>query len=221
MTLTIKLVRHGESEANLGRVDPLEVGEHGVPLTPEGLAQAQVAGAKIGAEFIRDALVYHSPYLRARQTLDGIFAGAGFAAQGPATPRRYEDPRLREVDHGYDPVAEQDELRKTHGWFYYRFRGGESPADCFDRTSNFLESMMRQIERHKAERALVVTHGLTIRCFVMRFLHLRVEDFDRLENPGNCDVITLGHHATLDESAFASGWWGVSGLRLRPPPLAR
>ena len=108
-------------------------------------------------------------------------------------------------------------LRKTHGWFYYRYRGGESPADCFDRTSNFLESMMRQIERHQAERALVVTHGLTIRCFVMRFLHLRVEDFDRLENPDNCEVITLGERAQLGECAFDSGWWGVSGLRLRPP----
>ena len=29
----------------------------------------------------------------------------------------------------------QTELRRTHGWFYYRFHGGESPADCFDRTS--------------------------------------------------------------------------------------
>jgi broad specificity phosphatase PhoE len=217
MTLTIKLVRHGESEANLGRVDPLLVGEHGVPLSPEGQAQAQAIGRTIGAEFMRDALIYHSPYLRARQTLDGVLAGAGFAPDDPAGPRRYEDPRLREVDHGYDPVAAQDELRKTHGWFYYRYRGGESPADCFDRTSNFLESMMRQIERHQTEHALVVTHGLTIRCFVMRFLHLRVEDFDRIENPGNCDVVTLGHHAELGESAFVSGWWGVSGLRLRPP----
>jgi broad specificity phosphatase PhoE len=217
MTLTIKLVRHAESEANLGRVDPRLVGEHSVPLSPDGVAQAQAVGGVIGAGFLGDALLYHSPYLRATQTLEGILAGAGLGGGDPATPRRYEDPRLREVDHGYDPVASQNELRKTHGWFYYRYRGGESPADCFDRTSNFLESMMRQIERHEAERALVVTHGLTIRCFVMRFLHLRVEDFDRLENPGNGEVVTLGDRTQLGECAFESGWWGVSGLRLRPP----
>jgi broad specificity phosphatase PhoE len=217
MTLTIKLVRHGESEANLGTVDPQVVGEHGIPLSARGEAQARAVGARIGAGFIRDALVYTSPYLRARQTVDGILAGAGLPAESAAAVRRYEDPRLREVDHGYDSLSQQDALRKTHGWFYYRYRGGESPADCFDRTSNFLESMMRQIERHQAERALVVTHGLTIRCFVMRFLHLRVEDFDRLENPDNCEVITLGERAQLGECAFDSGWWGVSGLRLRPP----
>jgi hypothetical protein len=31
---------------------------------------------------------------------------------------------------------------------------------------------MRQVEWKQARRALVVTHGLTIRCFVMRFLLL-------------------------------------------------
>jgi broad specificity phosphatase PhoE len=59
----------------------------------------------------------------------------------------YEDPRLREVEFGYDEVEGQHERRKKHGWFYYRFYGGESPADCFDRTSSFLESMMRQVTR--------------------------------------------------------------------------
>jgi broad specificity phosphatase PhoE len=217
MTLTIKLVRHAESEANLGNVDPQVVGEHGIPLSAAGQAQARAVGASIGADFIRDALVYTSPYLRAQQTLEGILAGSGLPADTVAAMRRYEDPRLREVEHGYDSLSAQDALRRTHGWFYYRYRGGESPADCFDRTSNFLESMMRQIERHEAERALVVTHGLTIRCFVMRFLHLRVEDFDRLENPGNGEVVTLGDRTQLGECAFESGWWGVSGLRLRPP----
>ncbi len=215
MTLTIKLVRHGESEANTGRVDPLLVGDYMVPISEVGKTQALAAGVDIGADFIRDALVYCSPYLRAGQTLDGILAGAGLDAAELARLRRYEDPRLREVEHGYDSVEAQDALRKTHGWFYYRYRGGESPADCFDRTSNFLESMMRQVERHHAARALVVTHGLTIRCFVMRFLHLRVEDFDRIDNPHNCEVITLGDQAVIGACTFVKDWWGVSGLRLR------
>jgi len=106
-------------------------------------------------------------------------------------------------------------MRETHGWFYYRFRGGESPADCYDRTSSFLESMMRQVERKQAERVLIVTHGLTIRCFVMRFLHLTVDEFDVLANPKNCDVITLGDRTAMKEPLFVSGDWGVEGLRMR------
>ncbi|HEX4514982.1 MAG TPA: histidine phosphatase family protein [Polyangiaceae bacterium] len=211
--LTIKLVRHGESEANVGRVSSLDIGDHAIPLSENGSKQALEAGRTIGQAFLDGALVYTSPYRRTRQTLAGILEGAGVAKDGV---RVYEDPRLREVEHGYEEVAAQEELRKVHGWFYYRFRGGESPADCYDRTSNFLESMMRQAERKSADRVLIVTHGLTIRCFVMRFLHSSVEEFDRLANPQNCAIVTIAERAKLAACQFSSGSWGVEGLAMRP-----
>jgi len=211
--LTIKLVRHGESEANVGRVSSLEVGDHHIPLSELGAKQALDAGRTIGAAFLENALVYASPYRRTRETLANILDGAGVSKD--AGLRVYEDPRLREVEHGYEEVAAQEELRKVHGWFYYRFRGGESPADCYDRTSNFLESMMRQAERKKADRVLIVTHGLTIRCFVMRFLHLSVEEFDALGNPNNCAIVTIAEKDKLASCQFSSGSWGVEGLAMR------
>lgn len=212
MVEVIKLVRHGQSLANTGEVRVLEVGDHTIALTPRGEAQARDAGQRIGAAFIRPALVYTSPFRRARQTLDGVLQGAGLARD---KVRIYEDPRLREVEHGYAEVEPQEALRETHGRFYYRFHGGESPADCFDRTAGFLDSMMRQVNRKQAKQALVITHGLTIRCFVMRFLHLTVEQFDSMANPGNCDVITLARRSGLEDPLFTSGIWGVDGLRTR------
>jgi broad specificity phosphatase PhoE len=214
--LVIKLVRHGESEANTGKMLAYEAGDHAIPLSARGIEQAREVGKKIGRDFVEGALAYTSPYRRTRETLAAIYEGCQLAP--PASPRGiYEDPRLREVEHGYEPIESQETLRKTHGWFYYRFKGGESPADCFDRTSAFLESMMRQVERKKASRVLIVTHGLTIRCFVMRFLHLGVEDFDALANPPNCAVITLDDAANLEECQFTSRSWGVTGLTIRPP----
>lgn len=209
--MQIKLVRHGESLANTGALVPAEVGDHTIGLTLRGHAQARGAGAAIGREFIEGALIYCSPYRRTRETLAGILEGAGVAAEAVRT---YEDPRLREVEHGYADVEEQQALRSTHGRFYYRYAGGESPADCYDRTSGFLESLMRQAERKRAEQALVVTHGLTIRCFVMRFLHLSVEEFETLANPENCDIITLAPQDELEDPLFTAGRWGVAGLRL-------
>jgi broad specificity phosphatase PhoE len=156
-------------------------------------------------------LIYSSPFQRARQTLDGVLRGAGLDR---AERRIYEDPRLREVEHGYSDVPQQRLLQETHGRFYYRFHGGESPADCYDRTSGFLEGLMRQVQRKSAERVVIVTHGLTIRCFVMRFLHLSVEQFDSMLNPANCDVITLGPVAQLESPAFATRRWAVDGLRV-------
>ena len=74
---------------------------------------------------------------------------------------------------------------------------------------------MRQKDRKKASQVLIVTHGLTVRCFAMRFLHLRVEDFDRMLNPANCDIITIAKNGALREPQFSSGRWGVEGMRLR------
>lgn len=212
--LTIKLVRHGQSRANVGEVDAKDVGDHTISLTEAGQAQARAAGATIGREYLQGSLIYASPYQRTRQTLAGVLEGAGL---GSGAVRVYEDPRLREVEHGYAEWEAQQTRRRTHGWFYYRFEGGESPADCFDRTSSFLESLMRQVERKGAERVLIVTHGLTIRCFVMRYLHLTVEQFDELANPNNCDVITLAEKSTLKDPLWTTGRWGVTGLSRRPP----
>ena len=212
--LTIKLVRHGQSRANVGEVDAKDVGDHTISLTEAGQAQARKAGEMLGRDYLDGALIYSSPYQRTRQTLSCVLEGAGLKT---GAVRVYEDPRLREVEHGYAEWEAQQTMRRTHGWFYYRFEGGESPADCFDRTSSFLESLMRQFERKAAERALIVTHGLTIRCFVMRYLHLTVEQFDELANPNNCDIITLAEKSTMKDPLFTAGRWGVTGLTRRPP----
>jgi broad specificity phosphatase PhoE len=206
----IHLVRHGESAANAGVVDPQVVGDHTVPLTARGREQARAVGARLGPALVGGGLLYTSPLLRARQTLDELLAGAQVT---PDALRIYEDPRLREVDHGWGDPREQQARRKVHGWFYYRYEGGESPADCYDRTSNFLEGLMRQVERKHTSTAVVVTHGLTIRCFVMRFLHLTVEQFDGLANPGNGEVVTIAPLATAPDPVFSRGRWGVWGLR--------
>lgn len=211
--MIIKLVRHGQSMANTGEVQVADVGDHTVALTALGHQQAADAGRRIGGAFMEGALAYCSPFRRARQTMAGVLAGAGVDA---AAVRVFEDPRLREVDHGYVDPEPQKALRRTHGWFYYRYNGGESPADCYDRTSAFLESLMRQAKRKGAERVLVVTHSLTIRCFVMRFLHLKVEDFDRMAGLDNGAVVTLAPREELESPVFTSGRWGVVDLPLRP-----
>ncbi len=212
--LIIKLVRHGESEANVGRASPQELGDHNIALTDRGRAQARAAGVALGRGFLEGAQVYCSPYRRTRETLDALCLGAGYE-RGAAALRVFEDPRLREVEHGYFDYEAQREDRALHGWFYYRFRGGESPADCYDRTSGFLDSLMRQVERKRARRVLIVSHGLTIRCFVMRFLHLTVEEFEALANPGNAAIITIGPKEHVRRPSHSCGRWAADGLALR------
>jgi len=49
----------------------------------------------------------------------------------------------------------------------------------------------------------------------MRFLYLSVEQFEIMENPQNCDVITIAPKEKLLNPQFVSRRWGVAGLRLR------
>jgi broad specificity phosphatase PhoE len=213
--MRITLVRHGQSEGNTGVHDYSAKGDHKVVLTDMGHMQAEHAGRRL--KYILEGslegktLIYCSPYTRTRQTLDGLLRGADLVER----PRVFEDPRLRETEHGYTSAADQKHLRAIHGWFYYRFRDGESPADCYDRISTFLESLMRQAERKSPEDVVIVTHGLAIRCFVMRFLHLTVEEFESLDNPDNCDIITIDLKEHIKDPMFTSGRWGVEGLKLR------
>ena len=217
--MEILLVRHGESEGNSEEVDPQQEGDFCLNLTESGRTQAYNRGKKIGEEYIQSALIYNSPYFRTRQTLDRILDGARIKNKNELV--MYEDPRLREVEHGFHgttiDVEKQRHLRKIHGYFYYRYKGGESPADCFDRVATFLESMRRQMERKNKDKVLIVSHGLTIRCFVMRFLHLTVEEFDSMKNPGNCDQIRISNieNITEERRIFSTRTWAVEGLELR------
>lgn len=214
--MIIKLVRHGESMQQTGEMNATVVGDHRVPLSAEGFKQAREVGKNIGAEFIQHSLLYCSPYLRTKQTMLSIIDGANVIKHGEV-PRIYYDPRLREVGFGYNKTAEQirreKRLRETHGYFYYQYERGDSAATCYDRMCTFLESLTRQLARKRARNVLIVAHGISIRTFVMRFMHLTVEDYDDLDNPENCDLITIGPAWTMTDPQFVRGKWGVNGLR--------
>ncbi len=93
--MIIKLIRHGESEANTGKLNPNKVKDAAIPLSDRGKKQALHAGNVITAEYIRDSLIYCSPYKRTRETLDYMLEGAQI---NKADINVFEDPRLREID---------------------------------------------------------------------------------------------------------------------------
>ena len=223
----VRLVRHGESTQNTGEVDFQEVGDHNISLTAKGEDQAFQLGRKIGYDRLKAALIYHSPYLRTKQTRKQMLLGAGFSEAEVEEVPSYEDLLIREVEFGYGDVDAQLANRNIHGYFYYRFEGGESPAGAYDRITGFIENLWSQVKRKfrfefirrllrlQPREVFVVGHGLSHRLFVMRWLHLTVEQFDTLANPDNCDVITIAPVKWLKDPQFVCGKWGVTGLRFR------
>lgn len=186
----IVLLRHGESLANLDGTVYERTPDHAIALTPNGVEQARKVGATLRAAFGEgDVQVYVSPYLRAHQTLRAL-------GIDDLITRVSEEPRLREQDwanyQDTADIARQRVLRDTYGHFFYRFTDGESGADVYDRVSSFLETLHRQFARDDyPDNALMVTHGLTMRLFCMRWFHWSVEYFESLRNPGNGECRTL------------------------------
>ena len=186
----IILVRHGESEGNLDDTIYERVPDHRIGLTPKGFEQAGETGALIRGLLDGESVeVYVSPYVRTRQTLEALAL--------PVAERDVRvEPRLREQDWAnfQDPadIAEQREQRDRYGHFYYRFTHGESGSDVYDRVSTFLESMHRNFLTPRAPRnVVIVTHGLTMRLFCMRWFHWSVDYFESLDNPENAQPVVL------------------------------
>jgi len=80
----------------------------------------------------------------------------------------------------------------THHDFIYSIT-----CTVFDRVSAFLGTFHRDMQQVNAEinvdntAALFVTHGITARLFLMRWLHWSVDEFEELHNPPNCGLLHL------------------------------
>lgn len=188
----ILLIRHGKSEGNADKNLYDTIPDFALKLTKEGIEQAKQAGQEIKQIIGRETLhAYVSPYHRTRQTYQYIQA---YIQENVI--KAFEDPRLREQDWGHlRPPNLNDEIiqaRNGFSTFYYRIPDGESGADVYDRVSTFLETMHRDFQQADyPENVLIVTHGMTLRLFLMRWFHWSVEEFESLCNPHNCQIVIM------------------------------
>lgn len=179
----IVLVRHGESTGNVDDTVYEREPDHALGLTGRGRKQAEATGERLRDLFGQERVsVYVSPYRRTLETLHAFHLD-------PDLIRVREEPRLREQDWGNwqdrEDVRLQKAYRDAYGHFFYRFAQGESGADVYDRVGGFLESLFRSFEApDHPPNVLIVTHGLAMRLFCMRWFHWTVAEFESLSNPG-------------------------------------
>ena len=123
------------------------------------------------------------------------------AAFAPAQLSWVEEPRLREQDWGHIRTLEECAHTVLHrdsfGTFYYRIPDGESAADVYDRVSDFFGTLYRDFAKPNfPDNVVLVTHGITLRLFLMRWFHWTVEEFEATANPANCQVVILEQQAS-------------------------
>ena len=188
----IVLIRHGESQGNEDDTIYERVPDHALELTAAGRRQAATAGAELLKLFGQERVqAFVSPYRRTWQTYEAL-------GLDPRLTEAREEPRLREQDWGnwqdVEDIHRQRKARDAYGHFFYRFAMGESGADVYDRVGSFLDTLNRAFDKPDfPPNVLLVTHGITMRLFCMRWFHWTVEQFETLSNPGNAEsrMLTL------------------------------
>lgn len=188
----IILIRHGESEGNADKRMYGQKPDYALLLTDKGKKQAAAAGALL-KELVQDEQLkfYVSPLYRTRQPFKQIstcFPDSQFLSK--------EEPRLREQEWGHlrsmEECIEIENQRNDFGTFYFRIPDGESAADVYDRVSDFFNTLYRDFDRKDyPPNAVMVTHGMSIRLFLMRWFNYTVEEFELIANPHNCDMIVM------------------------------
>lgn len=209
MDLEITLVRHAQSYDNIRLRHSSYDDNSEMGLTDVGLQQAANLHLEIPREFLSSAIVYCSPYLRARETLDILMASHRLFGL-PII----EDSLLCEQTKGYLRREDVEKIRQQ-GRFRYKPEGGESAADCYARITLFMDSMFLNAQKLQRSKIFVMCHGMIIRYFVMQFLKLSESDFNRMKTPGNCDVIRIAKTSNIDDASFMAGGYAVFGMRFR------
>ncbi|XAR70266.1 Phosphoserine phosphatase [Bertholletia excelsa] len=202
----IILVRHGQSEGNVDEGVYTRVPDPKISLTDKGQGEAEQCGRRIREMIEGDGVddwkvyFYVSPYRRTLETLRNV--AKAFGRSRIAGVR--EEPRLREQDFGNFQDREKMRidkvLRALYGRFFYRFPNGESAADVYDRITGFRETLRADIDIGRFQppgeqtpnmNLVIVSHGLTLRVFLMRWYKWTVEQFEGLTNMGNGNMIVM------------------------------
>eukprot|EP00246_Nothoceros_aenigmaticus_P003182 TRINITY_DN14152_c0_g1_i1.p1 TRINITY_DN14152_c0_g1~~TRINITY_DN14152_c0_g1_i1.p1 ORF type:complete len:323 (+),score=29.02 TRINITY_DN14152_c0_g1_i1:180-1148(+) len=229
----IILVRHGQSEGNVDQSKYTSTADPKICLTEQGLNQSEECGRRIRRMIESTAkeddwkvYFYVSPYTRTLSTLTGI--GRAFERRRILGVR--EEPRIREQDFGNfqeeGTMKIVKDIRNRFGRFFYRFPEGESASDVFDRVTGFLESLWRDIDMNRLDREInskspdlnlvIVSHGVTMRVFLMRWFKWTTAQFELLNNPKNCEirVMQLGaggeYSLAVHHSKEELQQWGLS-----------
>jgi len=192
----IILVRHAESQGNIDDTLFGQTPDWLIPLTPLGHEQAGLAGRNIKAIVKENPIyVYTSPCVRTKQTTADILESfdesqfIGLRQEPRLTGQQFGNFQDSEV------IRKSKRERRNYGRFYFRFPNGESGLDVYCRVTSFIATMFRDFQNKKIQdkklNVIIVTHGLTLRLFIMRWFQLAIHKFEKMINPPNAGIIVM------------------------------
>lgn len=193
-----RMQRTRELAAAIMEKYPLPYSDYETPLTEFGKEQARSAGLLLQTKIPLPDIVLVSPYLRYRQTLDGL------TETWPElkTVRRDFDERLEERDIGIGIMYNNWRLFQTFhpeqkdfydrlgptAYFFYAHPQGQSPRRMQTDDRSLLTTLIRE---YAGKCVLLVTHHvriLTLRATIERMTPEEFVALDREDPPQNCSL---------------------------------
>lgn len=205
------VIRHAESITNVLKTGPFfsneedrakfgDMSDQDVPLTDQGIKQAQTTGRSI-REWIfphSPIMICHSPYKRTAQTAEEIVKTYPLTEKAEMI-RTYSDIRFRERDPGYGFYMTAEEFTR-HFPYHQRYwekagpllaepPGGESIANMLPRVQLALQDLLDRIAEEK-NQLVIITHGRTLLCIQCLLEGWNKEFMEWIlinkKTPGNC-----------------------------------
>jgi 2,3-bisphosphoglycerate-dependent phosphoglycerate mutase len=213
--LTIIFIRHGQSVTNVDQSKHFDLADHAIPLTDLGKQQAYTSGKWLGQYFLDNntpetkTRFWVSPYTRTRQTADEVIRGVTSMAEQSNSEEQYkfkfdrkEHINLVEQQFGLfdgipeDDLAEHFPREAAHynkqvefeGKIWARMPLGESRFDVAIRVHQAFGTFHRDFDKKGINQLVIVSHGVTIRAFIMQWLHHPYEWFEEEKNPKNASI---------------------------------
>lgn len=213
--MRIFLVRHGQSLANADKRVHLTTADHAIPLSELGRKQAQEAADFLKGFFHTEVeddektRLWHSPYLRARETARIINMEIRdlYERRGRADAYDMREHLLlgeqqfglfdglshegvkSQIETKYpDEYAHYKKCEAFEGGFWAKMPLGESKFDLCVRVHQAFGTFHRDAKKHKIKNLIIVAHGSTNRAFAMQWLHRPFEWFEKEPNPKNGSV---------------------------------
>ena len=179
--------------ARMGYAGLTNIGSHAIPHYGRMYTEVQLLKPRL----------WQSPYKRTRETADHIAS-----ALGENLLDRREHLLFCEQHFGLFDGIPDDELPKVypeehahykkcedyHGRFWSRMPMGESRFDVAMRVHQAFGTLQRDAEKGGVKQIVVVAHGVTLRCFMMMWLHKPYEWIEQEPNPANCSIRLIEGH---------------------------
>lgn len=190
MQTTVFLIRHG---VTAWHAEKRVLGQRDVPLSPEGVAQAEATASLLAGVKLAELLT--SPLQRAIQTAEIIGQTTGIEVA--------RDPRLIDFKLGkwtgltYEEVNGSEEYQRfLHDPGSERIPGGESLEDIRRRSVGAVDQALR--DSPTGDAVAIVTHAGVIRVLLVHFMGSPLANYHRVRvSPGSVSILSFANDREL------------------------